>query len=108
MVNIICTKTHRGYEELHLRGHAEYNVGNDIVCAAISALVYSLVQTLIDIAPQAIKDYQLESGADIEVNPVTNKTLQLKIDMAFQTVIKGLTLICKQYPNNANIEIQNI
>lgn len=80
----------RAPNRLTLDGHAGYNTGCDIVCAAISALVYALVGYL----ESGQADYVCDLGdgfATVECNGH---------DEAFETVCAGLALIAEEYPAN--------
>lgn len=78
---------------LSLTGHAGYHAGNDIVCAAISALVYALVGYLDSVDA----DYNCDIGdgtATVECETHT---------MAFETVLAGLRMIAAEYPENLQV-----
>ncbi len=78
---------------LCLIGHAGYHAGNDIVCAAISALVYALVGYLDSSGADYICDIG-DGAATVECETHT---------MAFETVLAGLRMIAAEYPENLQV-----
>lgn len=85
---------------LEVNGHAGYNPGNDIVCAAISALAMTFVGATK--AVDALVDYKDNSGEFIacaESKPETKIILN--------TVVIGMLQIEKTYPENVKINLEN-
>lgn len=85
--------SHRSPNRLCLTGHAGYHAGNDIVCAAISALVYALVGYLDSVDADYICDIG-DGTATVECETHT---------MAFETVLAGLRMIAVEYPENLQV-----
>ena len=80
---------------LTLRGHAAYNPGCDIVCAAASALVCALAQYLCSAEDhvETVDRLRLESGqADIVC------VGDAFVSCAFEVAAQGLTQLAKTYP----------
>lgn len=79
------------------KGHAGNNQGEyDLVCAAVSILTQTCVESLHQVAGLAEKDipYQMEDGfLSVEIDPATaeDKTIQI----IFQTMVCGLEMIEK-------------
>jgi uncharacterized protein YsxB (DUF464 family) len=90
---------------LRILGHAEFNPGNDIVCAAVSALAYTFagaVQGYGDIGK-----LRLESG-DFVCTLDTNGREKADSDHAsivFDTILLGLKQIEATYPDNIRVEL---
>jgi uncharacterized protein YsxB (DUF464 family) len=51
MINI-TVHHEKGHMKIEAKGHALYNEGNDIVCAAVSAIIQTAVLGLAEIARQ--------------------------------------------------------
>ena len=88
------TKTGRRHT-LTLRGHALYNPGCDIVCAAASALVCALAQYLLHAREhvEAVEGLRLESGrADVAC------VGDAFVSCAFEMAAQGLSQLAKAYP----------
>lgn len=108
MVEVSFIKTNRGFEEFHLKGHADYNPGNDIVCASISALSYALLGALDNTKGLNKRNVHIEPGRlDIEINPFLLSKEQEIVDQIFKTILIGLLQIEKQYPEHIKI-LQNL
>jgi uncharacterized protein YsxB (DUF464 family) len=90
-----------GHYRLKLDGHAGYNPGNDIVCAAVSSLVFALLGYLAN-ATEHITDRTgikcAPGSVDIDV---TGDDMLLP---AFETAYIGLSQIADKYPDNVNVD----
>ncbi len=78
---------------LTLDGHAGYRPGEDIVCAAISALVYALIGYLDSCG--AAFEYDTGDGfATVECEGH---------EEAFDVVISGLSQLAEEYPSHVSL-----
>lgn len=104
MVEVTFIMGHYGFETMKLVGHADYNPGNDVVCAGISALSQALVGTLQNINAQ-FRTKTVESGnIFIEIDPFSDESAQKVVDTVFLTCLVGLLQIEKQYPDHIKID----
>lgn len=94
MVKIVC-----GKNKISASGHAGYErEGRDIVCAAVSSLLFALAAWL------------RARGADHELSAADNKYyLQIRkpdteTEAAMEMVVLGLRRIAEQYPKNVNVK----
>ena len=86
---------------LSLRGHAEYNPGNDIVCAGVSAIAYALAGYIIN-APGHVREMialSLESG-EAEISVRGDERIAAAIDMA----LIGILQISAKYPQKVQVK----
>lgn len=102
MINITYDKrAHR----LEMNGHADYApIGSDIVCAAVSTLCYTFAQ---EIENLGIDERNIDIGSGysvIECKP--NKQNKAVYDVVAETILTGLKMIAKEYPDNVNINIK--
>lgn len=85
-----------------LSGHGGGEYGKDIVCAAVSSLVYAFAAALCDQEGKTVKDLDvsLESGkAGVFYEPIKERECR-----AFQLMLeKGLGLIAKKYPERLEV-----
>lgn len=98
MINITFTpKT----LELEIKGHAgQGKKGEDIVCAAISSLFYTLAQSLYDSSEMLIEEpvFKDEDGNGyISCKP--KKEFEGNITRSYWTILVGLELIAHEYKN---------
>jgi uncharacterized protein YsxB (DUF464 family) len=80
---------------IDLIGHAGYNPGNDVVCAAVSILTYTLLNEL------ANSDVPFKH----EISP---GKVHIEIEQripAVQTVLTGWKLLENNYPDNVKITL---
>ena len=91
--------------DIKLEGHADYNQGNDIVCAGISALTYTLAQKANDMEAEE-KGHVARMGlipgtARITFVPTNKAEEEWKI--ALSTILEGYNLIAASYPDNLKV-----
>lgn len=89
-----------------VKGHANFDEkGKDIVCSAVSALFYTLYETLSILKEDGMLeslDGNIDEGeASIECKPKTE--FIGNVSMAFLTVSVGLNLIADNYKENVKV-----
>ena len=95
---------------LTLQGHAgSAPYGQDLVCAAVSALVYALGQRLQELNDQGALEQppviELSSG-NARICAVAKERYQEKVNEDFHLIYSGLKLLQTHYPEG--IQIQDI
>lgn len=93
--------------ELEITGHAKYgNEGGDIVCAAISSLFYTLYETLNQSAEMQEKapEFKDEYG-DGYLRSYPKKEYEGNIACIYRTILIGLELIARNYPENVAFKV---
>lgn len=82
-----------------IKGHAEYNPGNDIVCASCSMLACTLAENLLRMYAAgeiAYADVQKQSGEMV----ITAEGDTNKMWHAVQALGIGFDMLAKKYPKN--------
>ncbi|MCR5483502.1 MAG: ribosomal-processing cysteine protease Prp [Bacilli bacterium] len=86
-----------------ITGHANYNDGNDIVCAAVSSIMYTTVNALLRIDENSIKYTDNKDKVVIEI---------LKHSDVIDTLITNMMSLFNQleldYPKNVKIYKEEI
>ena len=81
-------------------GHAGYGPkGQDIVCAAVSILLYTYAAELLRIGGGS---EILDSGETFEIHPAGKDE---EIMIAYETVMGGLKLLADEYEKHIHIEV---
>lgn len=90
---------HRHDKGISIKGHANYApLGQDIVCAGVSALVQSLIRSIEILTDDKIK-YEVSSGmVDINYENLSERA-QVLVDSFFV----GVQMIADEYPDNVRI-----
>lgn len=84
---------------LLLRGHAQFaKPGNDIICAAASALIYALAGTL-----EAMEIPSLRIRLDNGCAQISCQTESVLINSLFYQTLIGLAMLEKEYPKNIEV-----
>lgn len=81
-------------------GHAGYNPGNDIVCAAVSALIQTFAVSAGEFTTDGIGSILRDGSAVISWPRAPTRELSLLIDSLYL----GLCRIAAAYPDNIRIE----
>lgn len=84
---------------LSVQGHAGYNPGNDIVCAAVSALVQTFETSAREFTTDKITSSMEDGNAVIAWPRAPTKELSLLID----STCLGLLRIAGSYPENIKV-----
>ena len=94
--------------ELIMEGHAGYGEkGNDIVCAAVSTLFYTLGEALFQseemlTEPPVFTD---EEGKGY-LSCAPKKEYAGNIDCIYRTILTGLALVAENYKKNVNFKVE--
>lgn len=94
----------KGFTRMKITGHAGYKKKNDPVCAGVSALGYALVGTLRSIEGLTFAKYDIAKGEiDIQIEPIQDENLRRAVNISFETILIGLQLLAKGYPDNVKV-----
>lgn len=85
-------------------GHAEYNPGNDIVCSAVSALLQTLWAGLEMYCFTNVEHKQQSGAFELRGKISRFKDHESKATALFNSIVYGLDLISKNYPDHVKIE----
>ena len=82
-----------------VKGHADYApIGQDIVCAGVSVLVQTLIQSMEEICTDEIQ-YDMQPGSvEIRYGELTVSAKTLLVSFFI-----GVQMIADEYPNNVRI-----
>lgn len=94
MINISIAPT-----QLTVTGHAGYNPGNDIVCAAVSALVQTFEASAKEFTTDEIYASLQDGNAVISWPRAPTEKLELLID----STCLGLIHMAESYPENIKV-----
>lgn len=85
--------------QLVVSGHAGYNPGNDIVCAAVSALVQTFEASAREFTTDEIRSSLQDGNAAISWPRAPTAKLELLIDSTYL----GLIQLAETYPENIKV-----
>jgi len=84
---------------LSVQGHAGYNPGNDIVCAAVSALV----QTFEASAREFTTDEIISSLEDGDAVIAWPRAPTAELSLLIDSLYLGLCMMASSYPDNVSV-----
>lgn len=84
-----------------MSGHAGYApIGEDIVCAAVSALWHTLIESLNNLTvSQNLIDMNIDTISIIDTS---------ESKLLVNSFLIGMTAIANSYPNNVSVEIKHV
>lgn len=94
--------TNGNHPYLEMTGHAEYNPGNDVVCAGASSIVYTLAGYL-SCAGHEPELMQLEPGSARISIDISKSEHRVAIKTAFDMAAIGLLQLEKTYPSHVQV-----
>ena len=101
MTNIRCSNDREEYT-IDIDGHAGYNPGNDIVCAGVSILGFTLLNAIENQITDVCEITMIDGDIHIRVKGTVNS--QQDIRTIVETIMFGYELLEDQYPANISVE----
>jgi len=100
-------KKDKGSYEIHLKGHADYNPGNDIVCAAASNLIYTLAAAVANIHDTLITTEVMIGKGDTKVKTTIKcEDIRSKVATMYETILIGYWQLEANYKANVRVTIE--
>ncbi|MFZ5975209.1 MAG: ribosomal-processing cysteine protease Prp [Bacillota bacterium] len=104
-------KQHGDVFRIQIEGHADYNPGQDIICASCSTLAYTLLQCLK--AEQEsnnfiVFDHDIKEGVGsyyVKMRPLQRAIGY--IEVMVNTIASGFALLAHKYPNHVKFIYHN-
>ena len=94
--------------EIRVKGHAGFNPGNDIVCAAISNTSYMLLNFMLKFVPDYVRSYQDDPGDfRMDIRMDGDKTTHTRIKTALEMFKTGIEQISVNYPKHCTLEVKH-
>ncbi|HHW99916.1 MAG TPA: ribosomal-processing cysteine protease Prp [Acholeplasmataceae bacterium] len=104
MINVLV-KANKDNEinYLHVSGHANYSVaGSDIVCAAVSAVMYSTINLLSKVCPKfEFKEDENKATMEVEIKETNEFT-----NIALDNLVETLSSIERDYKKYIKIKFE--
>jgi uncharacterized protein YsxB (DUF464 family) len=99
------TSNDKHIEEFQIEGHADYaEYGKDIVCAAVSALTITIVNSMVENLGVEL-NYKEQDGKIIcKLPSINDKEIDSKLQLLAQTLMMGLREIAKEYKDSIKIK----
>lgn len=101
MIKIHVKKKDNQINDISIKGHANYaDYGQDIVCAAVSSIVITSINAIINIDKNAIEYNKTMFIKNVKKDDITNKLLTNMLNM--------LNELKNDYPKNIQIREEEI
>lgn len=94
--------------ELEISGHAGFNPGNDIVCAAASMLGQTFVQALLDMEYQrelcTVSTEHLDKGKLLAYGKANGTVSAIRLEAVAKTIITGFRMLAERFPDHVELK----
>ncbi|MFP4456362.1 MAG: ribosomal-processing cysteine protease Prp [Clostridia bacterium] len=101
------TSKNKHIEKFQIEGHADYaEYGQDIVCAAVSALTITIINAMTEILKVSVEYTEQDGNIICEIPSLNNDEKNSKIQLLAHTLLMGLEDIANEYTDS--IEIKTI
>jgi len=109
MISVTIHKTIDSFDGFVVEGHSEYGeIGTDIVCAALSILSYTALNSMnlvAGISPEDISyDVEEETGF-LKINTKKNND---KTDVIYRNFLVGIKLLLEDYNNYITLNYEEV
>lgn len=95
------TKAISGFE---IKGHANFDIkGKDIVCAAVSAIAYTALGGLKNLAKIDFEHTESNGTLECNMNSYADVEAKNKASVILETMVIGLRQVEKAYPENVEV-----
>lgn len=109
MISVIIHKTNDLFDGFAVRGHSEYGeFGTDIVCAAVSILSHTALNSMNLVAgiSECDIDYDVEEDTGfLKVNTMKNNE---KTDVIYRNFLVGIKLLLEDYNNYITLNYEEV
>lgn len=85
--------------KITISGHAEYNNGNDIICASVSSIMYTTVNACLRLNNKSI-DYR-DNGEFVVIENIIKNEITNELLLNMMSLFQDLS---SKYPKNIRIE----
>lgn len=100
MTNVRFYQEGKHYE-VEITGHAEFDyTGKDIVCAAISALAFTLANAIMN--TECDNDVHMQSG-DVQIIVDCTDETEERVNVLMQTFLDGFLMLANKHPDNVSV-----
>ena len=99
---------HRKHYGVTVLGHAQCGeMGHDLVCAAVSALVLTLASNVVGLrGSKAIRDYNVRTAeGEAEISCIPVRRMRGVVTLIYDTVCNGFSLMQTMYPENISYKV---
>ena len=96
----------REAHKLTVKGHAQYAVhGKDIICSAVSILVFTLAQSVAELNEKKLLDEQTIRLDDGDVEISCKGQFNRCYNLLFDQICTGLEILETMYPDNVKLSL---
>ena len=108
MIKVTIFKKNNNYVGIKCNGHSGYDdFGRDIVCSAVSSLVFNTEIALNEVLKIKSKVQSNEKTAEFSLTVVDAKEKADVVNVIFESLEISLSRLEKQFKKNVKLEVEN-
>jgi len=109
MISVTIHKTNDLYDGFVVSGHSDYDeIGTDIVCAAVSILSYTALNSMSEVAGIQETDIIYDVNEDTGFLKIKTKKNNEKTDVIYRNFLVGIKLLLEDYNNYITLNYEEV
>jgi uncharacterized protein len=109
MISVTIHKTNDLYDGFVVSGHSEYSeIGTDIVCAAVSILSYTALNSMSLVAGISESDINYDVEEDTGFLKIKTQKNNEKTDVIYRNFLVGIKLLLEDYNNYITLNYEEV
>ncbi|MBP1927257.1 uncharacterized protein YsxB (DUF464 family) [Sedimentibacter acidaminivorans] len=109
MINVTMHKSNDLYDGFVVSGHSEYGtIGTDIVCAAVSILSYTALNSMNLVAGISNSDITYDVEEDTGFLKIKTQRNNEKTDVIYRNFLVGIKLLLEDYNNYITLNYEEV
>lgn len=109
MISVTLHKTNDLYDGFVVSGHSEYSeIGTDIVCAAVSILSYTALNSMSLVAGISESDIKYDVEEDTGFLKIKTQKNNEKTDVIYRNFLVGIKLLLEDYNNYITLNYEEV
>lgn len=109
MISVTLHKTNDLYDGFVVSGHSEYSeIGTDIVCAAVSILSYTALNSMSLVADISESDISYDVEEDTGFLKIKTQKNNEKTDVIYRNFLVGIKLLLEDYNNYITLNYEEV
>ncbi len=109
MISVTIHKTNDLYDGFVVSGHSDYSeIGTDIVCAAVSILSYTALNSMSLVAGISDSDISYDVEEDTGFLKIKTQKNNEKTDVIYRNFLVGIKLLLEDYNNYITLNYEEV
>jgi uncharacterized protein YsxB (DUF464 family) len=109
MINVALHKTGGKFSGFKIEGHSGYGeAGTDIVCASVSILSYTALNSMNEVAGLPLSDIQYEVDEETGFLKLSTDNNNEKTEIIYRNFLVGISLLLEDYSDYITLKLEEV